>query len=110
MAIETATVTIRLAVDDLDELAQLIAEKLRGQPVSAPTPAEPLKLLWREDEAAAALGVSALSLKKWRSRGLIRAASEGRPVLYDKEGLERIAAWLIGNSGERDAGNGRHEI
>jgi len=85
-----AVIEIRLTDDDLSKLADMIAERL------APRCGDPKagKLLWTEAEAAAALGVSPFSLKRWRQAHYISASANTKPILYTRDDLEQIADWL----------------
>lgn len=69
--------------------------------VTAAPPAGPGKLLWTETEAAAALSISPLTLKKWRERGYVKSHTAKRPILYTWQQIEAVAEWMPGRS--RDA-------
>lgn len=69
-------------VERLDRLEALAAKR------------EPARLLYSEVEAAKALGISALSLKKWRCRGLVNAYTSVKPIQYRWQDIEAVAAWM----------------
>ncbi|MHB8974627.1 MAG: helix-turn-helix domain-containing protein [Pirellulaceae bacterium] len=85
-----AEIEIRLSEDDLTKLADMIAARVspRGGDQNAG------KLLWTEDEAAAVLGVSRFSLKRWRQDGYISASASSKPILYSRDHLEQAAEWI----------------
>ena len=85
-------VSISLSAADVERIADAITAKLSGQPAAGA--AADGKVLWREDEAAACLGISPHTLKKFRLRGYIQAATADRPVLYRREHLEAAAEFL----------------
>ena len=89
-------ITIDLSPADLDRLADAVAEKLRPDLAKVATAGGNSKggrLLWREPEAAARLGMAAPTLKNWRLEGLIPCHSS-RPVRYSEADLEAILIWL----------------
>lgn len=79
---------------DISALADAIVVRLQDRP-QPPSGDIAGKLLWREDEAAAALGVKPATLQKWRLRGYIKASTSDRPVLYTREQLEAAARFII---------------
>lgn len=89
---------MRMALEDADldaiadRVAEKLAERLAGL-VAAPK-ADPPDRLLREREAAQALGISACTLKRWRLRGCIAAATSKRPILYGQKEIGAADKWL----------------
>jgi len=84
-------VKIELDNADLDAIADRVAERLRGEFTRC---GEVSKQLWNEKETAGLVGVSSFFLKKARQEGRIKAHSTKRPILYDRDQIERIKKWL----------------
>ena len=51
--------------------------------------------LLREPDVAKALGISAAHLKRLRLAGYVSASTDGKPILYSREDVERAAAFLL---------------
>ena len=63
-----------------------------ADPVASKVP--PTKLLFSEQQAADALGISHATLKKWRLGGAIEAYTTGRKILYQPRDLEKIRDYI----------------
>lgn len=101
---------MRLDASDLESLRPVLTEILREAlsivtaPLGAATDntatAPAGKLLWTEQQAAEALGVSSHSLERWRRRGYIKSHTHAKPILYTWPQIEAIAAWMPNRSGD----------
>lgn len=87
-------VELTLSANDLDRLAELVAEKLAGTIATSTSTNGSTKDFWSEEDAAAKLGVSKYSMQRWRRDGLIAAASDKRPIRYSRKNLDAAAEWL----------------
>jgi hypothetical protein len=89
-------ITARLSPADVAAIADAVAERLRGGlPAGSGGTAGPAKLLWTEEQAAEAIGIAPLTLKKWRLAGYIKPTTNVRPILYDRAALEAAAQFVI---------------
>lgn len=93
-----AEIPITLNEADVRRIAAAVVEQLaevQGGPAAS---APPVRILWRETDAAAALGVSWQWLKEMRLRGYIRASTTQKPILYSRADLEAAAEFLVKNA------------
>lgn len=100
MEATTPQLTIALSPDAIDAIADKLAERLAQTPLAPAGSAQPTKLLWTEVEAATALSISPLTLKKWRERRYVQSHTTTRPVLYSWPQIESIAEWMAGRQPE----------
>lgn len=98
-------IAVTLTPADLDAIAARIVDRIGGGP-SPPAG----KLLWTEPEAAAVLGISPHTLKRWRLRGYIDSATQTKPILYRRQHLEQAAEWIIQTSASQEGRDGRNLV
>jgi len=60
------------------------------------------KQLYRENEVAAMLGIKPRTLQNWRQRGVIKATTNVRPVLYDQAAIDNVKQFIIRTGQEPD--------
>lgn len=94
------SLTIQLSPEAISAIAEQLAERLAQSPLLPAGSAAPAKILWTEVEAAAALSISPLTLKKWRERRYVQSHTSNRPILYRWDQIETIAAWMAGRQPE----------
>ncbi len=92
--------------DQITELVQAVAEGVLDRFAERLDRLErradhklPDKLLYTEKDAAKALGIAHLTLKGWRCRGLVKASTSAKPILYRWSDIEAAAEWLAERNG-----------
>lgn len=85
-------IEVSLSDADVERIAQRVAELIGSN--HRPADGDQLPKLLTEPEAAAQLGVSKFSLKKWREEGYIPSHTSRRPILYSADNLREIASWM----------------
>ncbi len=89
-----ATVELSLTEADLEAIAERVATKLADKLMPLANGNGSEKEFWNEAEAAGVVGVSKYSMARWRRDGHISAASDKRPVRYDRQNLDDAKEWL----------------
>ncbi len=87
-------VELKLSDSDVERIASAVAERLLATTNKASGSADQRCLLLTEADAAARLGVSRYSLRRWRQEGRIKSATTVRPILYRPADVDAIARWL----------------
>jgi len=85
-------IELQLSDSEVDRIAKAVVKAMQDQAESDRMHGE--RILYTEKEVAEMLGVSAFSLKRWREEGRIAAHRNKRPILYNRDQIDKITAWL----------------
>jgi len=88
---ELQNLQVRLSPADIAAIADAVVQRLANQQHAV---SEPAKLFYSERDAAKLLNISAFTLGNWRRAGLVKAATDRRPVSYRQSDLEAIAEFM----------------
>lgn len=85
-------VSINLTPGDIAAIADATAARILA--ATPPAEAKVPRLLFNEKEAAESLGISGFTLRNWRQQGLVTPHSVVKPIVYTREQIADIAAWM----------------